>query len=90
MAAVAKFPARNIQLRQSAHIVKRHDGEPAPVPPVPVDPNLKTWSVNLIGNKLQHYGFVEAASEEAAIEAAAVKFGLDEAKKKRLAVNLAW
>jgi hypothetical protein len=30
---VAKFTARNIQLRQGARIVKRHDGEPTPKPP---------------------------------------------------------
>lgn len=88
MAAVAKFPARNIDLRQGERVVRRHEGEPPKPPPEPVDPNLKSWSVNLIsGRKMQHYGFVQAASEEAAIEVAVERFGLDQQKRKRLAVS---
>jgi hypothetical protein len=33
MAAVAKYPKRNIRLGK--RIIKRHDGEPAPVPEPP-------------------------------------------------------
>jgi hypothetical protein len=87
-AAVAKHPDRNIQLRQGTRIIKRHDGEPEPVPSVPVDPNLKSWSVNLIGGrKMQHLGFIHAASETAAIEVAVEKFELTELQRKRLAVS---
>ncbi len=89
MAAVAKYPNRNIQLRHGEEIIRRHDGAPKPASEKPVDPNLKSWSVNLIGGrKMQHLGFVHAVGEQAAIEAALEKFGLDEAKRKRLAVNL--
>jgi hypothetical protein len=28
MAAVAKYPLRNVQLRRGAQIIKRYDGEP--------------------------------------------------------------
>jgi hypothetical protein len=87
LAAIARFPAWNIQLRQGAYVVKHHDGEPTPEPPEPVDPNLRTWSVSLIGKKLEHCGFVQAANEAAAIEVAVVKFGLDQHKRKRLAVS---
>jgi hypothetical protein len=48
-AAIVKYPLRNIQLRQGAQIIKRHDGEPRPEPPR--DPNLKSWSAHLIGGK---------------------------------------
>jgi hypothetical protein len=33
MAAVAKFPKRNIQLHLGERIIKRHDGEPPPPEP---------------------------------------------------------
>jgi hypothetical protein len=56
MAAVAKYPNRNIQLRQDERIIKRHDGEPKPEPET-TDPNLKSWSVHLIGGrKMQTWG----------------------------------
>jgi hypothetical protein len=88
-AAVTRFPKRNIQLCLGERVIKRHDGEPPKPPPVPVDPNMKTWSVHLIGGrKMESYGYVEAISEEAAIEAAVAKFRLDDQKRKRLAVNL--
>jgi hypothetical protein len=87
MAAVAKHPLRNIALRQGAQVIKRHDGEPQPEPPH--DPNLKSWSVHLIGGKrMQSLGWVEAVSEAAAIERAVVLYGLDNQKRTRLAVNL--
>jgi hypothetical protein len=87
LAAVVNYPLRNIQLRQGAQIIKRHDGEPRPEPPP--DPNLKSWSAHLIGGKkLQLLGFVEAVSEPAAIEAAVALFSLDDQKRRRLAVNL--
>ncbi|MBO0756735.1 MAG: hypothetical protein J2P54_12815 [Bradyrhizobiaceae bacterium] len=85
--AVVKYPLRNIQLRQGARTIKRHQGEPKPEPPP--DPNLRSWSAHLIGGKKMTFlGFVEAATGTAAIEAAAVLFGLDDERKKRLAVNL--
>jgi hypothetical protein len=86
MATVAKFPSRNVQLRHGARIIKRHDGEPKPE--TPRDPNLKAWSIHLIGGKkLIFLGVVEAASEPAAIEAAAALFNLDDLQRKRLAIN---
>jgi hypothetical protein len=33
MAAVAKYPLRNMQLRRGAQIIRRHDGEQQPEPP---------------------------------------------------------
>jgi hypothetical protein len=87
LAAVVKYPLRNIQLRQGAQIIDRHDGEPKPEPPR--DPNLKSWSAHLIGGKkLERLGVVEAVSEDAAIEVAVVRFSLDDQKRRRLAVNL--
>ena len=72
---------------QGERIIKRHDGEPKPEPPK--DPNLKKWSAHLIGGKkMQLLGFVEAVGEPAAIETAVASFGLDEQKRRRLAVNL--
>jgi hypothetical protein len=90
MAAVTRFPNRNINLLDGASVIKRHDGESKPEPsPAPSDPNMRSWSVSLIGGrKMQHCGTIFAISEEAAIEAAAVKFGLDEQKRRRLAVTL--
>jgi hypothetical protein len=87
MAAVAKYPDRNIALRQGARIIKQHLGEPKPEPPR--DPNARSWSAHLIGGrKMELLGTVEAVSEAAAIEKAVVLFGLDDHKRKRLAVNL--
>jgi hypothetical protein len=88
MAAVFKYPKRNIALRQGARIIKRHDGEPAPPPPIePRDPNLKSWSAHLIGGKkMQLLGFVEAVSEATAIGAAVALFGLNDQKRRPLAV----
>jgi hypothetical protein len=37
---------------------------------------------------MQLFGFVEAVSEPAAIEAAVASFGLGDQKRRRLAVNL--
>jgi hypothetical protein len=85
--AVVKHPLRNVRLCQGEQIIKRHDGEPKPEPPK--DPNLKKWSAHLIGGKkMQLLGFVEAVSEPAAIESVVVLFGLDDQKRRRLAVNL--
>jgi hypothetical protein len=84
----AKFPKRNIQLELGERVIKRHEGEPPKPPPVPVDPNMKTWSVHMIGGrKAQHLGYVQAASEVAATEAAVEKFGLDDQSRRRLAVS---
>ena len=86
MAAVARHPNRNVQLRHGMRIVNRHDGEPKPEPPR--DPNLRSWSAHLIGgSKMQLLGFVEAVDEAGAIDAAAALFGIDGARRKRLAVN---
>ena len=85
--ASAKYPLRNVQLRHGARVVKRHDGEPKPAPPP--DPNLKSWSAHLIGGRrMQLMGYVEAKDEPGAIEAEVVQFGLDDKRRKRLAVNL--
>ena len=86
-AAVVRHPGRNLELRHGSRLVARHDGEPKPEPLTPKVPGLKSFSAHLIGRKLQFLGFVEAASETAAIEAAAVRFGLDDLKRRRLAVN---
>jgi hypothetical protein len=89
MASIARFPKRNIQLRHGARIIERHDGEPPPPPIEPRDPNLRSWSVHLIGGKkMTLLGVIEAVDELAAIERAVVLFGLDDAKRNRLAVNL--
>jgi hypothetical protein len=65
MAAVAKYPNRNVHLRRGAQVIKRNDGEPKPEPPR--DPNLKSWFVHLIGGKnRQSLGIIEAVSEAAA------------------------
>jgi hypothetical protein len=86
MATVAKFPNRNVQLRHGARIIKRHDGEPKPDPPK--DPNLKAWSVHLIGGKkLIFLGVVEGVSEPAAIEAGVALFNLDDLRRRRLAIK---
>jgi hypothetical protein len=88
-AAVLKYPDRNVQLRHGARIIERHDGAPPPPLLVGQDPNLKTWSAHLIGGrKMQLLGVIEAVSEAAAIERAVVLFGLDDVKRRRLAINL--
>jgi hypothetical protein len=88
MAAVAKYPKRNIRMLQGERIIKRHDGEPAPVPKLQKDPNLKSWSVSLIGGrKMQHLGFVLAADAESAMTVAAEQYQLSPEKRKRLAVS---
>jgi hypothetical protein len=88
-AAVLKYPKRNIALRHGARIIEQHLGEPPPPPPVERDPNLRSWSVHLIGGKkMQSLGTIEAVSETAAIERAVVLFALDDDRRKRLAVNL--
>ncbi len=85
-AAVFKYPKCNIALRHGERIIEQHLGEPRPEPPR--DPNLKSWSAHLIGGKkMQHLGYVEAVSEAAAIEAAAVLFGLNDERRKRLTIN---
>jgi hypothetical protein len=88
MAAVAKYSDRNIRLLQGERIIRRHDGDPAPTPEPPTDPNLKSWSVNLIGGrKMQHLGFVLAADAESAVIVAAERYELSPEKRKRLAVS---
>jgi hypothetical protein len=73
---IARYPNRNIALRQGARIIKRHDGELKPEPPP--DPNLRSWSAHLIGGKqMQFLGYIDAATEPAAIEVAAELFSLD-------------
>jgi hypothetical protein len=58
MAAVAKYQRRNIQLRQGARIIKRHDSEPVQLPPIETrDPNLKSWSAHLITRKTYWYAW---------------------------------
>ncbi len=61
-----EYPNRNIQLHRGEQIIKRHDGAPKPAAKTPVDPNLKSWSVHLIGGrKTQHLGFIQADGERA-------------------------
>lgn len=77
MAAVAKFRKRNIQLRQGARIIKRHVGGPRPaprrlrhrIPTLGIGPSAD-WREA----EWNSIGFVKAASEAGAIEAAALKF----------------
>ena len=70
VAAVTKYPNRNVYLRHGERVIKQSLGEPKPAPPV--DPKLKNRSVNLIrGKKLEHYGSVQAADEPSAADAAA-------------------
>jgi hypothetical protein len=86
MAAIARCPKRNIALRRGAHIIKRYDGEPRPDPPR--DPNAGSWSVHFIGGKrIERLGIVEAIDEAGAIDAATALFGLDNLRRKRLAVR---
>jgi hypothetical protein len=88
MAAVARHPNRNVRLLQGEQILKRHDGEPKPELETPTDPNLKSWSVHLIGGrKMQHLGFVQADDAESAVIVAAERFTLTAEQRKRLAVN---
>jgi hypothetical protein len=88
MAAVAKFPNRNIYLQRGARVIKKHEGEPTPQPVAPVDPKLKNWSVHLIGGKkMEHLGSVMAADAGSAMIVAGDKFELSPAKRKRLVVN---
>jgi hypothetical protein len=47
MAAIARYPNRNIALRQGARIIKRHDSEPKPQPPP--DPNRQGRSPGSAG-----------------------------------------
>jgi hypothetical protein len=71
MAAVAKFPNRNIQLRQGTRVIKRHDGEPKLALPAPVAPNLKSWSVHLIrGEQMEWLGFIDASDRTSATQQA--------------------
>jgi hypothetical protein len=74
---------RNIALRRGAHTIKRYDGEPRPE--APRDPNARSWSVHFIGGK--RLGIVEAVDEAGAVEAAAALFGLDNLRRRWLAVR---
>lgn len=86
MAAVLKHPKRNIQLRQGARIIKRHDGEPAPQ--LPPDPRLPDWDANLIvGSKNRFLGSVMAADEASAIKLAIEHFNLTGWQVERLMVS---
>jgi hypothetical protein len=87
MAAIAKYPQRNVYLRQGASIIKQNLGEPQPE--LPPDPNARSWSAHLIGGKkLTFLGFVGDVDEPTAIEQAVVVFSLEDERRKRLAVNL--
>ena len=87
MAAIARYPKRNITLRHNARIIRRNHGQPKPEPPQ--DPNARSWSVHFIGGKrMEWLGIVEAVDEPEAIDAAAARFGLDNLRRKRLAVRL--
>jgi len=50
--------------------------------------HLKSWSAQIGGKRMQLMGYVEAKDEPGAIEAAVVLFGLNDERRKRLAVNL--
>jgi hypothetical protein len=90
VASIAKYPKRNVQLRHGARIIERHDGEP---PPPLLCSQARPEPQELVrppdrGRKMQLLGVIEAVNEAAALERAAVLFSLDDAKRKRLAVNL--
>jgi hypothetical protein len=80
MAVVFKYLNRNIALLPGAQIIQWHDGEPKPEPPIKArDPNLRSWSANLIGGKkMQLLGNLEVATEGAAIETAVVLAGQEQ------------
>lgn len=85
LAALTRYSKRNVQLRHGSRIVRRHDGEPHPEPPK--GPDVKAWSAHLIGGKrLRLVGYLEAATEAAATEAAVSLFGLSELERRRLAI----
>jgi hypothetical protein len=86
MAAVAKYPNRNIQLHQGERIIKRHDGQPKPAPR---SSPLRSWSVHLIrGRRMELLGFIDASDETSATQQAIKVFTLTEDQRRRLAVNL--
>ncbi len=87
MAAVAKYPKRNVYLRQGAHIIRQNLGEPKPEPPP--EPALPDWNVSLIrGSKMDFRGTVMARDQASATEAAIARFNLSAEQAKRLVVSL--
>jgi hypothetical protein len=84
--AVAKYPNRDIQLRRGERVIKRHNGEPKPVP---VPPNLKNWRFHLIrGTQMEWLGSVDASDETSATQRAIEMFALTDEHPRRLAINL--
>ena len=60
---MAKFPRRNIEFRHGAQIIKRHEGESVPAPPV--YPLLPDWKVRIIrGSRMDFWGVIVAAVNE--------------------------
>ncbi len=87
MAAVARYPKKNVYLRQGARIIKQNLGEPKPEPEPP-DVTLPDWDVNLIrGKKADFKGTVAAKDHKSAIEVAIEHFKLSGEQVKRLVVN---
>ncbi len=88
MAALTKYPNRNVQLRQGERVIKRHDGEPKPALPAPVDPDLKSWSVHLVrGEQMEWLGYIDASDRTSAAQQAIKVFTLTDEQRKRLAIN---
>jgi hypothetical protein len=48
---------------------------------------MPRWSVDLIRNRTQHLGTVEAATEKQAIEAAIKQFEIEPARRNRITVT---
>jgi hypothetical protein len=61
---------------------------PAATGKPPRDPNARSWSVHFIGGKrMERLGTMEAVDGAWAIDAATALFGLDNLRRKRLAVR---
>jgi hypothetical protein len=48
---------------------------------------MPRWSVDLIRNRTQHLGTVEAAKEKQAVEAAIKQFDIEPARRNRITVT---
>ena len=48
---------------------------------------LICWSVDLIRNRMQHLGTVEATTEKQAVDAAVKEFAIERARRNRIVVT---